>query len=88
MDVSTQDHYLRHSLDCFRALGAGSFEAAAVHRSVNRAGVAIRFPPGVHGDTALAEVVIAYNLVGHRGLRNDRTSSAVGIALVHVADRR
>lgn len=64
MDVSTQDHYLRHIPRLFRALGAGSFEAGAARRSANRAGVAIWFP-GVHGDTALVEAVIADNLAGH-----------------------
>jgi len=53
------DQYLRHIPRLFRALGAGSFEAGAVHRSPNGAGVAIWFPPGVHGDTALVEAVIA-----------------------------
>jgi hypothetical protein len=53
------DQYLRHIARLFRALGAGSFEADAVHRSANGAGVAIWFPPGVHGDTALVEAVIA-----------------------------
>jgi len=53
------DQYLLHIPRLFRALGAGSFEAGAVHRSPNGAGVAIWFPPGVHGDTALVEAVIA-----------------------------
>jgi GNAT superfamily N-acetyltransferase len=53
------DQYLRQIPRLFRALGAGSFEAGAVHRSPNGAGVAIWFPPGVHGDTALVEAVIA-----------------------------
>ena len=55
----SQDQYLLHIPRLFRALGAGSFEAGAVHRSPNGAGVAIWFPPGVHGDTALVEAVIA-----------------------------
>jgi ribosomal protein S18 acetylase RimI-like enzyme len=53
------DQYLRHIPRLFRALGADSFEARATHRSADGAGVAIWFPPGVHGDNALVEVAIA-----------------------------
>ena len=59
-----RDQYLRHIPRLFRALGAGSFEAGAAHRSANRDGVAIWFPPGVHGDTALVEAVIADSVAG------------------------
>ena len=39
-----RDQYLRHIPRLFRALGAGSFEAGAAHRSANRDGFAIWFP--------------------------------------------
>jgi ribosomal protein S18 acetylase RimI-like enzyme len=58
------DQYLRHVPRLFRALGAGSFEAGAAYRSADGAGVAIWFPPGVHGDNALAEAAIADSVVG------------------------
>ena len=85
------DQYLLHIPRLFRALGAGSFEAGAVHRSPNGAGVAIWFPPGVHGDTALVEAVIADSVA--RDMQGDvgavfEMTEAVGTAPVPVADRR
>ena len=60
----TPDQYLRHIPRLFRALGAGSFEAGAAYRSADGAGVAIWFPPGVHGDNALVEAAIADGVIG------------------------
>ena len=53
------DRYLLHIPRLFRALGASSFEAGAAHRSADGAGAAIWLPPGVHGDSAPVEAVIA-----------------------------
>jgi ribosomal protein S18 acetylase RimI-like enzyme len=58
------DQYLRHMPRLFRALGASSFEIGAAHRSSDGAGVAIWLPPGVHGDSAPVEAVIADSLAG------------------------
>jgi hypothetical protein len=88
------DQYLLHIPRLFRALGAGSFEAGAVHRSPNGAGVAIWFPPGVHGDTALVEANCRqrgsrYARRCRRGFRNDRTFpylSANGLIMFCVND--
>src|SRR5262249_18604887 len=53
------DQYLLHIPRLFRALGAGSFEAGAAHCSADGSGVAIWFPPDVHGDDAAVEAIIA-----------------------------
>lgn len=58
------DQYLLHIPRLFRALGASSFEAGAAHRSSDGAGVAIWLPPGVHGDSAPVEAIIADSLAG------------------------
>ncbi|WP_024516686.1 GNAT family N-acetyltransferase [Bradyrhizobium sp. Tv2a-2] len=58
------DQYLLHIPRLFRELGASSFEVGAAHRSHDGAGVAIWFPPGMHGDSAPVEAVIAASLAG------------------------
>ena len=58
------DQYLLHIPRLFRALGASSFEVGAAHRSSEGAGVAIWLPPGVQGDSAPVEAVIADSLAG------------------------
>ena len=58
------DQYLLHIPRLFRALGASSFEVGAAHRSPDGAGVAIWLAPGVHGDSAPVEAVIADSLAG------------------------
>jgi GNAT superfamily N-acetyltransferase len=58
------DQYLLHIPRLFRALGASSFEAGAAHRFADGAGVAIWLPPGVRGDNAPVEAVIAESLAG------------------------
>ena len=57
-----RDQYLLHIPRLFRALGASSFEVGGAHRSSDGAGVAIWLPPGVHGDSAPVEAVIADSL--------------------------
>lgn len=60
----TLDQYLLHTPRLFRALGASSFEAGGTYRTTDGAGVAIWLPPGVSGDSAPVEAVIAASLVG------------------------
>src|ERR1700756_4475603 len=56
-------HYLMHIPRLFRALGTSSFEAGAAERTVDGLGVALWLPPGVHGDDAPLEAVIAESVV-------------------------
>ena len=58
------DQYLLHIPRLFRALGAGSFKAGAVHSLPDGAGVAMWFPPVVHVDSAPVEAVIADSVAG------------------------
>jgi ribosomal protein S18 acetylase RimI-like enzyme len=58
--------YLLHIPRLFRALGASSFEAGAAQRTNDGLGVALWLPPGVHGDNALPEAVIAGSTVGQK----------------------
>jgi GNAT superfamily N-acetyltransferase len=58
------DRYLMHIPRLFRALGASSFEARTAERSADGVGVAIWLPPGVHGDSAPVDTVIADSMTG------------------------
>jgi GNAT superfamily N-acetyltransferase len=58
--------YLLHIPRLFRALGTSSFEAGAAQRTNDGLGVALWLPPGVHGDDAPLEAVIAGSMVGER----------------------
>jgi GNAT superfamily N-acetyltransferase len=58
--------YLLHIPRLFRALGAGSFEAGAAQRTSDGLGVALWLPPGVHGDNARLEAVIAESIAGEK----------------------
>jgi GNAT superfamily N-acetyltransferase len=55
--------YLLHIPRLFRALGTNSFEAGAAQRTNDGLGVALWLPPGVHGDDAPLEAVIAGSMV-------------------------
>src|SRR6266404_5915730 len=57
--------YLRHIPWLFRALGRSSFAAAAAQRT-DGLGVALWLPPGVRGDDAPLEAVIAGSMVGEK----------------------
>jgi GNAT superfamily N-acetyltransferase len=50
----------------FRALGKSSFAAGAAQRTNDGLGIALWLPPGVHGDEAALEVVIAGSIVGEK----------------------
>ena len=85
-----RDQYLLHIPRLFRALGADSFEVGAAHSLSDGAGIAIWLPPGVQGDGAPVEAVIADGLtrdMQRRGVRDDGALSADRAALVPVADR-
>jgi GNAT superfamily N-acetyltransferase len=58
--------YLLHIPRLFRALGASSFEAGAAQRTSDGLGVALWLPPGVHGDNARLEAVIAESIAGEK----------------------
>src|ERR1700747_3374233 len=58
--------YLLHIPRLFRALGTNSFEAGALQRTNDGFGVALWLPPGVHGDNAPLEAVIAESMVGEK----------------------
>jgi GNAT superfamily N-acetyltransferase len=58
--------YLLHIPRLFRALGASSFEAGAAERTEDGLGVAIWLPPGVHGDDAALETVIAESIAAEK----------------------
>ena len=57
--------YLSHIPRLFRALGTSSFEGGA-QRTTDGFGVALWLPPGVHGDDAPLEAVIAESMVGEK----------------------
>ena len=57
-----RDQYLLHIPRLFRALGVDSFEVGAAHSLSDGAGIAIWLPPGVQGDGAPVEAVIADSL--------------------------
>src|SRR5262249_38041485 len=61
--------YLEHIPRLFRALGTGSFDAGAAQRTGDGLGVALWFPPGVHGDDAMLEAIIAESIAD--GMRAD-----------------
>jgi hypothetical protein len=73
--------YLEYIPRLFRALGTGSFEAGAAHRTGDGLGVSLWLPPGVHGDDGLLEAVVAESIVGEK-------QAEVGAPLVPVAYRR
>ena len=58
--------YLSHIPRLFRALGTNSFDAGAAQRTNDGFGVALWLPPGVHGDNAPLEAVIAGSIVGEK----------------------
>jgi len=58
--------YLLHIPRLFRALGISSFASGAAQRTSDGLGVALRLPPGVHGDDGPLEVVIAESIVGEK----------------------
>ena len=58
--------YLLHIPRLFRALGTSSFEAGAAQRTDDGFGVALWLPPGVHGDDAPLEAVIAGSIIGEK----------------------
>jgi GNAT superfamily N-acetyltransferase len=58
--------YLLHIPRLFRALATSSFEAGAAQRTDDTLGVALRLPPGVHGDDGPLEAVIAESMVGEK----------------------
>jgi ribosomal protein S18 acetylase RimI-like enzyme len=58
--------YLSHIPRLFRALGTNSFDAGAAQRTNDGFGVALWLPPGVHGDNAQLEAVIAGSIVGEK----------------------
>jgi GNAT superfamily N-acetyltransferase len=58
--------YLLHIPRLFRALGASSFEAGAAQRTDDGFGVALWFPPGIHGDDRPLEAVIAESMAGEK----------------------
>jgi len=58
--------YLSHIPRLFRALGTNSFDAGAAQRTNDGFGVALWLPPGIHGDNAPLEAVIAGSIVGEK----------------------
>jgi hypothetical protein len=58
--------YLRHIPRLFRALGASAFEAGTAERTNEGLGVALWLPPGIHGDDAPLEAVIAESTGGEK----------------------
>jgi GNAT superfamily N-acetyltransferase len=54
--------YLQHIPRLFRALGKNSFEGGAAQRTNDGLGVALWLSPGVHGDDAPLEAVIAESI--------------------------
>jgi hypothetical protein len=58
--------YLSHIPRLFRALGTSSFEEGAAQRTDDGFGVALWLPPGVHGDDAPLEAVIAGSIIGEK----------------------
>src|ERR1700730_15697074 len=58
--------YLLHIPRLFRALGRSSFAGAGAQRTRAGLGVAIWLPPGVRGDDAPLEAVIAGSMVGEK----------------------
>src|SRR5262245_9600242 len=54
--------YLEHIPQLFRALGTGSFDEGAAQRTSDGLGVALWFPPGVHGDNAMLEAIIGASI--------------------------
>lgn len=58
--------YLRHIPRLFRALGASAFEAGTAERTNEGLGVALWLPPGIHGDDAPLEAVIAGSTGGEK----------------------
>jgi GNAT superfamily N-acetyltransferase len=58
--------YLSHIPRLFRALGTNSFDAGAAQHTNDGFGVALWLPPGVHGDNAPLEAVIAGSIVGEK----------------------
>ena len=58
--------YLSHIPQLFRALGTNSFDAGAAQRTNDGFGVALWLPPGVHGDDAPLEAVIAGSIIGEK----------------------
>src|SRR5262249_47469020 len=58
--------YLSHIPRLFRALGRSSFDAGAAQRTGDGRGVALWLPPGVYGDDAPLEAVIAGSIVGKK----------------------
>ena len=58
--------YLSHIPRLFRALGTNSFEGGGAQRANDGFGVALWLPPGVHGDDAPLEAVIAESIVGEK----------------------
>ena len=54
--------YLEHIPRLFRALGTASFEAGAAQRTDDGRGVALWFPPNVHGDDAMFEAIVAESI--------------------------
>jgi hypothetical protein len=87
--------YLQHIPRLFRALATSSFEAGAAQRTNDGLGIAIWLPPGVHGDDAALEAVIAGSIAGEKQAEAatlfSRTKhealSANRAPLVSVADR-
>ena len=61
--------YLEHIPRLFRALGTGSFEAGAAQRTSDGLGIALWFPPDVHGDDAMLDAIIAESIAD--GMRAD-----------------
>jgi GNAT superfamily N-acetyltransferase len=51
--------FLRYLPPLFRALAAGAFEAGTTDRTRDGSGVAIWFPPGLHGDDEAVEAIAA-----------------------------
>jgi GNAT superfamily N-acetyltransferase len=58
--------YLSHIPRLFRALGTNSFDAGTAQRTNDGFGVALWLPPGVHGDDAPLETVIAGSIIGEK----------------------
>ena len=58
--------YLLHIPRLFRALGEPSFEGGATQRTNDGLGVALWLPPGVHGDDAPLEAMIAESITAEK----------------------